>query len=462
VVRVVDRVRHNGRVTLAASLLPPDAARVRRARVGVLSLFWLMGVLLSTYVSRIPSVAALLDVTTGRLALLMLAGAVGALVALTVTGWVVAKYGTRAVLFWSSFIYLAAFLTVAWSTSTGSQVGFAMGQFFVSFAFAFTNVSMNAEAGNVEHWMRRAVMPHFHASFSIGMATGLAFGALLSHLGVAPALHFAGVAIALTVFRLAVIPAAVVEGAPDPNGAPGGIGGPFKTARNEYSDRRVVLIGLIVFAASTIEGSAAQWSSLAVVQAFDATEAVGDIAYWVFVVAMVTTRGFGAHIIGRAGRVVSLRVSAVLVFIGVLLFAFTPVFWAVPLAMVLWGLGAGLGVPIGFSAASDDRSKAAARVAAVSSFATVAGLIMPQVIGHLGEVVELRKALIVACIAAVLSFAIARAVRSSGPLFRSHRALARTVSGPSAINPDEVRYEDDVDGDGVPDEFADDPDTLKP
>src|SRR4029079_7608319 len=137
----------------------------------------------------------------------------------------------------------------------------------------------------------------------------------------------------------------------------------------------------------------AQWSSLAVVQAFGTTEAIGDIAYWVFVVAMVTTRGLGAHISGRAGRVVSLRVSAVFVFMGVVVFAFTPVFWAIPVAMILWGLGAGLGVPIGFSAASDDPTKAAARVAAVSSFATVAGLIMPQVIGHLGDVIELRKAL---------------------------------------------------------------------
>ena len=104
-----------------------------------------MGVLLSTYVSRVPSVAKLLDVTTGRLALLMLAGAVGALAALTVTGWVVAKFGTKRVLWWSSFVYLAAFLTVAWSTAAGSQFWFAFGQFFVSFAFAFTNVSMNAE-----------------------------------------------------------------------------------------------------------------------------------------------------------------------------------------------------------------------------------------------------------------------------------------------------------------------------
>ena len=446
---------------MSSTSLPaaPSAKRVTRARAGVLSLFWLMGVLLATYVSRVPSVAKLLDVTTGRLAVLMLAGAIGALVALLVTGWTVARFGTRAVLFWSSFIYLAAFIAVAWSTTVGSQLVFAVGQFFVSFAFAFTNVSMNAEAANVERWMGRAVMPHFHASFSIGMAFGLGFGALVSHFGVAPVWHFISVGLVLTAFRLAVIPLAVVHGDPNPEGAPSGFGGPFKTARNEYRERRIVLIGLIVFAASTIEGAAAQWSALAVVQAFDATEALADIAYWVFIVSMVTTRGFGAQIIGRAGRVVSLRVSAVLVFVGVLIFAFTPVFWIVPIAMVLWGLGAGLGVPIGFSAASDDPAKSAARVAAVSSFATVAGLVMPQIIGHLGDVIELRKALTVVCAAAVLSFILARAVRTVGPLFRSHRALARVVSGMSIDGG--MRYEDDADGDGSPDEFRR-PDTLKP
>jgi len=459
-VRDLRSTRDNGDVTSPDHAVAPSRQRIAHARLGVLGLFWLMGVLLSTYVSRVPSVAELLHVTTGRLALLMLFGALGALTALLITGWVVARFGTRAVLWWSSFLYLAAFITMAVATAAGSQLWFAFGQFFVSFAFAFTNVAMNAEAANVEHAMRRAVMPHFHASFSIGMASGLAVGALLSHFGVAPVWHFIAVGVLLTGVRLAIIPWAVIDGAPNPQAAAGGFGGPFKTARNEYRERRIVLIGLIVFAASTIEGSAAQWSSLAVVQAFDATEALGDIAYWVFVVAMVTTRGLGAHIIGRAGRVVALRVSAVLVFIGVLLFAFTPVFWAVPVAMVLWGLGAGLGVPIGFSAASDDPKRAAARVAAVSSFATIAGLIMPQVIGQLGEVVELRKALTVACIAAVLSFVIARAVRSAGPLFRSHgrierhHALARPVTGPGAITADDVRYEDDVDGDGIPDEFT--------
>ena len=138
-----------------------------------------MGVLLSTYVSRIPSITKMLDVTTGRLALLMLTGAVGALAALTVTGWVVARFGTRAVLFWTSHLSRRVSDGRVVYPHRHRQWWFAIGQFFVSFAFAFTNVAMNAEAANVERWMRRAVMPHFHASFSIGMATGLAFGALV-------------------------------------------------------------------------------------------------------------------------------------------------------------------------------------------------------------------------------------------------------------------------------------------
>lgn len=93
--------------------------------------------------------------------------------------------------------------------------------------------------------------------------------------------------------------------------------------------------------------------------------------------------------------------------------------------MILWGLGAGLGVPIGFSAASDEPHRAAARVAAVSSFATIAGLVMPQIIGQLGELVELREALMVVSGAAVMSFLLARAVRAGGPLLRSHKSIAR-------------------------------------
>lgn len=404
-----------------------SAARIARARRGVLALFWIMGFLMASMVSRYPRITELLEIGAGGLARLLLFGALGALCALLITGWMVARLGTRAVLWWSSFGVLGALSLMGWATALHSTAMFAAASFLVSVTFAFTNVPMNAEAAEVERAMQRAVLPQFHAAWSIGMAIGLGVGAAASHVGVEPVWHLLVAAALLTALRIAVIPSAVLDGAARPDDAPPGLGGPFAAARKEYRERRVVLIGLIVFSASAVEMAAAQWASLAIVEAFDQTEAMGDLLYWVFVVAMVSVRWAGSAIIARLGRVVSLRVSAVLVVVGVLIFAFTPVVALVPVAMILWGVGAALGMPVSFSAASDDPRRPAARVAAVSSFATIAGLLMPQLIGHLGDVIELRKALLTVCLGAVVSFALARAVRSSGPLFRSHRALARRI-----------------------------------
>jgi len=99
----------------------------------------------------------------------------------------------------------------------------------------------------------------------------------------------------------------------------------------------------------------------------------------------------------------------------------------VPLAVVLWGAGAALNFPIGFSAAADDPRHAAARVAAVSSFSTTAGLIVPQIIGRMAEWIPLRHAMLLVAIGSVASFVLARAVRSDRHIFRSRRAQERVV-----------------------------------
>jgi MFS family permease len=270
-------------------------------------------------------------------------------------------------------------------------------------------------------------MPQFHAGFSVGMALGLGIGIAASHWHVAPVWHFAVIAVAATVVRLAIIPMSVLDGTPDARVASRSLGGPFATAGVEYRNRRVLLIGGIVFASAMAEMIAAQWLSLSVVDDFAKRESMGDTIYWVFVAAMFTVRVSGARIIDRFGRVVTLRASAVLVVIGVTMFAFTPTFWLVPLAVVFWGAGAALNFPIGFSAAADDPRHAAARVAAVSSFSTTAGLIVPQIIGRMAEWIPLRHAMLLVAVGSVTSFVLARAVRSDRGLFRSRRAQERLV-----------------------------------
>ena len=330
-------------------------------------------------------------------------------------------------MWWSSFGYLAAFSAVGVASVFGSTLLFVAAYFFVSVTFALSNVPINAEAAEVERRVGRSIMPQFHAAFSVGMASGLAIGVAASHWHVAPVWHFAIVATATTVVRLAMIPVAVIDGTPDARVASKSLGGPFATAGVEYRNRRVLLIGAIVFASAMTENIAAQWLPLSVVDDFGKREAMGDIIYWVFVAAMFSVRVNGARVIDRWGRVVTLRTSAALVVVGVVLFATTPVFWLVPIAALLWGVGAALNFPIGFSAAADDPRHAAARVAAVSSFSTVAGLIVPQAIGRMAEWVPLRHAMLLVVVGSITSFVFARSVRGENRIFKSRRADAALV-----------------------------------
>ncbi len=73
------------------------------------------------------------------------------------------------------------------------------------------------------------------------------------------------------------------------------LGGPFATAGAQYRNRRVLLIGAIVFAAAMTEMIAAQWLSLAVVDDFGQREATGDIIYWIFVASMFSIQNVGSR-----------------------------------------------------------------------------------------------------------------------------------------------------------------------
>jgi MFS family permease len=115
------------------------------------------------------------------------------------------------------------------------------------------------------------------------------------------------------------------------------------------------------------------------------TKTVGAIVYGVFVLAMTIGRLGGVRLLDRFGRVPVLRATSICVAVGLLIFIFVPVFWIDIVGIVLWGMGASLGFPIGMSAAADDPRRAAARVSAVATIGYCAFLVGPPIIGFLGN-----------------------------------------------------------------------------
>jgi len=195
-----------------------------------------------------------------------------------------------------------------------------------------------------------------------------------------------------------------------------------RAAMQAWIEPRTLLIGVVVLAAALTEGSANDWVSLAVVDGFSTGEALGALAFGVFVAAMTTMRWFGGVLLDRRGRVVVLRLSAALSLVGLLVFALAGPLWLAMVGIVAWGAGAAFGFPVGLSAAADDPTRAPARVSVVATIGYSAFLAGPPLIGLLAQQVGYRQALLVVIVPIAVGLCV---VGAAAPL------KAATVSPPA-------------------------------
>lgn len=407
----------------------PTIAQLQRVRWALVSMFGLFGVLITSWMGRLPSVRQALDISAGQLGVFLVVGAIGSLVGITLIGSVIVRYGSATTLRLSMAGAFVGFSLIATATALGSAPLFVAGILVNGLATPGTNVPINLEAARVEKQLGKAILPHVHAAFSVGALLGSGVAAMTSTFHVHVAWHIAVVVVLVTVGRLVLIgrgtelqdvperalrraaAAASSGSAMSDGGALERRGARSGSVLRAWGEKRTLLIGLVLLAASMSEGAAANWLNLAVVDGFATREAIGAMAYGTFVVAMLTVRLLGAGLIDRFGRVAVLRVSGVSAFLGLIAFGLGPSLPIAWIGIVLWGAGAAMAFPIGTAAAADDPAKAAARVSVVGSFGSIASLSAPPVLGLLADSWGVRHALLIITAAMVVSLAAAAQVR---------------------------------------------------
>jgi MFS family permease len=174
-----------------------------------------------------------------------------------------------------------------------------------------------------------------------------------------------------------------------------------------WTERRTVLIGLFVLCMTFAEGTGNDWLGVASIDGYGTSDALGSVAYVVFVVSMTLGRWFGPHALDRFGRVPVLRAGAACAFVGVLVVVYGPAFGTALAGMVLWGLGTALGFPTGMSAAADDPQHAAGRVSVVATVGYVAFLAGPSLIGFIGDHTGVLRALTLTAVILGIGFLVA-------------------------------------------------------
>jgi predicted MFS family arabinose efflux permease len=400
-------------VTSATAVATP----VRAATRAVYAAFTLMGFAGASWAARIPQVRDELHLTPSRLGLVLLAIAAGSIVSLVLAGQIVAHFGSR-----RTVTAMAALLGLSLSAvAIGFQFGVlpvVVALFFYGFANGAWDVAMNVQGTVVERHLGKAIMPRFHAGYSIGTVAGALIGvaAVAVHLSVTVHLMISAILVAIVVM-LAVqgfvadepedleppVPTDPAHAAPPAS----------RVARTlaTWREPRTLLIGLFVLAFAFTEGAGLDWISVAMIDGYGVTATVGTLAFATFLAAMTLGRWFGPGWLDRYGRVPVVRALAGVSLAGLALFVFGSVPVVAFAGVLLWGLGASLGFPVGMSAAADDPAHAAPRVSVVATIGYCAFLGGPPLVGFLGDHLTVLKALLAVVVLLALALAVATSVR---------------------------------------------------
>jgi MFS family permease len=377
-----------------------------RARNAVAAAFALNGLNFATLFSRIPDLRERLDLSNGALGLLLLSISVGSLVGLPLSGRLVERFGAAGVCRGGHVLVSMGMTVVAVGVATFEVEGVvAAGLLTYGFGSAVWDVAMNVEGAEVERRLGRTIMPRFHAAWSFGSIGGAGIGVLASRFDVPLPLHLVVVTLAALATLLVAVRSflPVLEQHQDEPAADGG--------RSAWLEPRTLAIGLMVLAFTLAEGSANDWLALALVDGYGARHFVAVAGFGLFVTAMTTGRLLGPVVLDRFGRVAVMLGSAGAAFVGLLLLILGGHPALAVVGIVVWGLGAALGFPVGISAAADDPRRSARRVSVVSTIGYGAFLAGPPLLGFVGNQVGTLHSLYVIVLTMVPATALVLAVR---------------------------------------------------
>lgn len=391
-----------------------DPAALRRATAATYVAFVSSGFAFASWAARIPQVRDRLGLDPRELGLVLLATAVGSVLALPLSGPIITRFGSA-----QTVIVMAVLFSIGLAVAAlGSLVAVApvvVGLFLIGLAYGAWDVAMNVHGTVVERHRGRSIMSRFHAGYSLGTVAGALLGTALVAVRVSVAVHLVVVALGIGV----AVPSYARRFLPD-HPDPSDQRAPDDTGRDEASRRsplsawrepRTLLIGVFVLAFCFAEGVGNDWMSVAAIDGHHVSAALGTLAYATFLTAMTAGRWLGPGLLDRYGRVPVVRFLAVIGIAGVALFVFGPgPAYTYPGAL-LWGLGAALGFPVGMSAGGDDPHRAAARVSVIASVGYCAFLAGPPTIGLLGDRSGVLRALLVVAALFALAALLVGAVR---------------------------------------------------
>lgn len=354
---------------------------LKRIRLGVFAFYFCQGLIFSSWASRIPDLKSSLGMNDAIWGTMLLMIAIGQLIGMTMSGFLVTKFGGKNILRCVLPIYAFILLPIA---LIKTQLFFILLLIFYGILSNFMNIAVNTQGIAIERMYKKSIMSSFHGGWSLAGFTGALIGFVMINLKIIPFYHFLFMGIlvlCIASFNFKYLPkegkkADVSE----------------KTEKqSKKPEKFLYLLGIVAFCGMFIEGTMFDWSGIYFKEIVKAKESLVPLGFTCFMIMMASGRFLADKAADKWGRRRVIQMCATCSLTGLMIAVIFPYIITATIGFMIVGLGVSSIVPMIYSIAGE-RTKIPTSLAltVVSSISFFGFLLGPPAIGYISEALNLR------------------------------------------------------------------------
>ncbi|MFP3913750.1 MAG: hypothetical protein ACLFWM_02665 [Actinomycetota bacterium] len=309
----------------------------RRPLAGVAVLFFVNGTAFGSWLPRLPELRDRLGLSLSAVGLVLAMAGIGGLAGSASSGRLVGRLGARRVGLWPA---LALMATLPLIGIAPGAVALGAVVLAAAAADALADVGMNALAVRAQETRPRSIFNRLHALWSMGSLTGAAVAAGAAAVRFPLPWHLLAVAGAGTgavMWARTVLPATEL--------------------RPRMRSRPGLAVGVVVVGAGAalVEGAPHEWSAIFLADVLGASAGVAGLGFLGLSAGMVAGRLLGDRAVDRLGPVRSIFTGLATVAVATIAVVTSPPVAITLAALVLWGLGVSVVLPLLYRLAGSHR-----------------------------------------------------------------------------------------------------------
>ena len=350
---------------------------IKAHRWAVAIFFFIVGMTFASWASRIPDIKLILNLNDAALGGVLFALPLGAMISLPLSGFLVAKFGSKKMVVIGAIGYPIVLIFIGLSGTIGQLIA-------VLFLFGvfgnLCNISINTQAVGVEKLYGRSIMASFHGIWSLAGFVGAAFGTYLVSENRSPFIHFCIIGLGSVILVIIISRFALSK----------------DVAHSEQPlfakpDAMLLKLGLIAFSCMVCEGTMFDWSGIYFQKVVQVPKELTTLGYAAFMGTMAGGRFLGDWVVTRFGKQKVLMASGMLISSGLMLAVVVPTILLATLGFLLVGVGVSSVVPLVYSSAGKSKTMSPGlALTAVSTIGFLGFLLGPPLIGFIAQTFSLR------------------------------------------------------------------------